>query len=117
MTGQPSKEFEWHERPSGTATESQYGIFERPTDLNALPELVVYQDHDYGGPSHRTNLNFRRMSRDLNDKISSIVIVRGTWRFYRDPNYTGDYWDLDVGYYPKIGSVSDVISSFQCIKY
>ena len=117
MSGQPAKELVWHENPTGTAGESQFGMFERPANLNVLPEVVVYHDHDYAGPSHRTNLNFRRMSRELNDKISSIVVVRGTWRFYRDPNYMGDYWDLDVGYYPNIGSVSDVISSFQCIKY
>ncbi len=117
MPGQPAPEHEWHKSPSGTAAESQHGNFERPTNLNALPEVVIYQDHDYGGPSHRTNLNFRRMSREFNDKISSIVVVRGTWRFYRDPNYVGDYWDLEVGYYPNIGAVSDVISSFQCIKY
>jgi hypothetical protein len=117
MTGQPSAESEWHESPSGKATESQHGMFERPTGLSALPEVVVYDEHDYGGTSHRTNLNFRRMSKEMNDKIASIVVVRGTWRFYRDSNYTGDYWDLDVGYYPTLGSVSHLISSFQCIKY
>lgn len=117
MSGQPATEQEWHQQPSGTATDSQFGLFERPKNLDVLPEVVIYEDHDYGGPSHRTNLNFRRMSQEFNDKISSIVVVRGKWRFYRDANYTGDYWDLDVGYYPKLGSVSDVISSFQCIEY
>ena len=117
MSGQPSAELEWHQTPSGTALNSQFGMFERPEKMESLPEVVIYQDHDYGGPSHRTNLNFRRMSKDLNDKISSIVVVRGTWRFYRDPDYTGDYWDLDVGYYPSLGPVSDEISSFQCIKH
>lgn len=117
MSGQPSIEHEWHQKPSGTAVESEYGKFERPVNFESLPEVVVYHEHDYGGESYRTNLNFRRMSREFNDKISSIVVVRGTWRFYRDANYMGDYWDLDAGYYPSIGSVSDVISSFQCIKY
>ena len=117
MSGQPSSEHVWHQTPSGTTVESQYGLFERPENFDSLPEVVVYQDHDYGGPSHRTNLNFRRMSNEFNNKISSIVVVKGTWRFYRDQNYMGDYWDLEPGYYPGIGSVSDVISSFQCIKY
>ena len=117
MSGQPCTEREWHESPAGTATESQDGLFERPARFDALPEVVVYEDHDYGGASLRTNLNFRRVSKEFNDAISSIVVVRGRWRFYRDVNYTGDYWDLDVGYYPRIGSVSDVISSFQCIEY
>ena len=116
MSGQPSKETDW-KTPSGTATESQFGLFERPTSMVALPEVVVYHDHDYGGHHHRTNLNFRRMSNELNDKISSIVVVRGTWRFYREQNYKGDYWDLDVGYYPNIGALNDEISSFQCIAW
>lgn len=117
MTGQPCQEVPWHEKPSGTAAESQFGMYERPASMESLPEVVIYEDHEYGGNSHRTNLNFRRLSSEFNDRISSIVVVRGTWRFYRDPNYMGDYWDLSVGYYPKIGSVSDQISSFQCIKY
>lgn len=117
MSGQPCSERKWHEAPSGTAAESQHGQFERPTNPDVLPEIVVYQDHDYGGQSLRTNLNFQRVPKEFNDSISSIVVVRGIWRFYRDANYTGDYWDLSVGYYPRIGTVSDVISSFQCIQY
>src|SRR5258708_2511869 len=104
-------------KPSGTAIESQLGMFERPAKLTSLPEVVVYEYHEYGGQSYRTNLNVVRMSKEFNDKISSIVVVQGIWRFYRDLNYKGDYWDLGVGYYPSIGSASDVISSFQCIEY
>jgi hypothetical protein len=103
--------------PSGFATESENGKFPRPDKLTSLPEVVVYEDHHYGGHSHRTNLNFLNIGRDLNDRISSIVVVRGVWRFYRDPHYKGDYWDLGVGYYPSIGGLNDVISSFQCIDY
>ena len=117
MSGQPCTEREWHQHPSGTATESQHGMFERPANLDILPEIVAYEDLNYDGFSLRTNLNHRRLSRQLNDRISSIIVVRGTWRFYRDPDYKGDFWDLTVGYYPRIGSVSDVISSFQCIGY
>jgi len=102
--------------PSGTADEAEW--FERPDHLTSLPEVVVYEDHDYGGRTVRTNLNYKRLGSDqLNDRISSIVVVSGTWRFYRDPNYLGDYWDLKVGYYPTLGAMSDQISSFQCIEY
>ena len=103
--------------PNGFAPDSENGKFPRPEALNSLPEIVVYEDHDYGGHHHRTNLKFMRIGRDLNDRISSIIVVRGVWRVYRDPNYKGDYWDLTVGYYPSLGELSDVISSFQCIDY
>lgn len=102
-------------KPSGTATESLR--VPRPEKLKSLPEVVVYEDHDYGGHHKRTNLNMQIIGRDLNDKISSIIVVQGKWRFYRDRNFLGDYWDLDVGYYPSLGSATDVISSFQCLEY
>jgi hypothetical protein len=102
-------------KATGHATESVR--VPRPKALKSLPEVVVYEGHDYGGHHIRTNLNMQVISRDLNDKISSIIVVQGKWRFYRDPNFLGDYWDLDVGYYPSIGSATDVISSFQCIEY
>lgn len=92
-------------------------MFERPANLDALPEVVLYESPNYEGYALRTNLNHRRLSSQLNDSISSIIVVRGTWRFYRDADYKGDFWDLTVGYYPRIGSVSDVISSFQCVQY
>ncbi len=102
-------------KPTGHATESIR--VPRPTTLKSLPEVVVYEGHDYGGHHTRTNLNMQVIGRDLNDRISSIIVVQGKWRFYRDANFLGDYWDLEVGYYPSIGSATDVISSFQCIEY
>lgn len=102
-------------KPTGHAKESIR--VPRPTNLKSLPEVVVYENIDYGGHHHRTNLNMQVIGRDLHDQISSIIVVQGKWRFYRDPHFLGDYWDLDVGYYPSLGSATDVISSFQCIEY
>jgi|GEM_PF-4739587 len=102
-------------KPSGHSTESIK--VPRPSGLKSLPEVVVYEDHDYCGHHKRTNLNVQLIGRELNDKISSIIVVQGKWRFYRDAHFLGDYWDLDVGYYPSLGSATDVISSFQCIEY
>lgn len=101
--------------PTGKVTESVR--VPRPAHLKSLPEVVVYEDHDYGGLHLRTNLNMQMIGRDLNDRISSIIVVQGKWRFYRERNFLGEYWDLDVGYYPSLGSATDVISSFQCIEY
>lgn len=102
-------------KPSGHATETIK--VPRPSKLKILPEVVVYEGYDYAGHHLRTNLNMQIIGSDLNDKISSIIVVHGTWRFYRDRHFKGDYWDLGVGYYPSIGSADDSISSFQCIEY
>ncbi len=54
-----------------------------------------------------------------NDKVSSIIVVRGTWRFYQHRDYKGAYWDLSgPAYYPWVEDANipnDIISSFQCI--
>ena len=102
-------------KPTGTATESV--TIPRPKKLKTLPEVVVYEDIDSGGSHNRTNLIMQVIGREINDRISSIIAVQGKWRFYRDPHFLGDFWDLDVGYYRSIGKASDMISSFQCIEY
>jgi hypothetical protein len=113
----------WHQ-PGGYAAVSEIDKFPRPqTGLICLPEVVIYSNINYGGHELRTNLNFRLLASRFNDDISSVIVVRGTWRFYRDPHYTGDYWDLPPGFYPNLyspnhpGHAHDVISSFQCIAW
>lgn len=106
-----------HQPSVGIAVDSQVTSFPRPANLIQLPEVVLYTDPDYEGDSHRTNLNYKMLGRMLNDRISSIVAVRGTWRFYLDSHYKGEYWDLPVGYYPHIDLLNDRISSFQCISW
>jgi hypothetical protein len=113
----------WHE-PSGHAAGSEMGKFPRPqTGFICLPEVVVFSGANYGGHELRTNLNYRILAPRFNDDISSVIVVRGTWRFYRDAHYTGDYWDLSPGFYPNLyspdhpGNAHDVISSFQCIDW
>ena len=53
-----------------------------------------------------------------NDRISSIIVVNGTWRFYEHKDLQGRYWDLRPGFYRWVvdaGIPNDIISSFQCI--
>ena len=106
------------DKPTGTAVATELDVFNRPNHgFEALPEVVTYHDPQYQGHERRTNLNCYILGKDQNDKISSIIVVRGTWRFYSDNCYKGDYWDLTPGYYPIIGTANDVISSFQCIQW
>lgn len=83
-----------------------------------LPEVVIYEHIDFGGVEARTNLAWHFVGGWWNDKISSIVVVSGTWRFYEHWHFEGRYWDLGPGYYRWVedaGIPNDIISSFQPI--
>jgi Beta/Gamma crystallin. len=83
-----------------------------------LPELVVYDHVGFRGAYARTNLSFHYLGDFWNDRISSLIVVSGIWRFYRDEYYKGDYWDLEPGFYEsffKEKGPDDVVSSFQAI--
>ena len=83
-----------------------------------MPEVVVYVDKDFGGAEWRTNLSYSYVGDWWNDKISAIIVVSGTWRFWEHKDFQGRHWDLGPGYYPWVeaaGIPNDVISSFQAI--
>src|SRR5436309_3409244 len=84
-----------------------------------LPELIVYDHIGFKGAYARTNLSFHFLGDFWNDRISSLIVVSGVWRFYRDEYYKGDHWDLGPGFYECFfseGGPDDVVSSFQAIQ-
>lgn len=83
-----------------------------------LPELIIYDHVGFKGAYARTNLSFHFLGDFWNDRISSLIVVAGVWRFYRDEYYKGDHWDLGPGFYESFFSHAgpdDVVSSFQAI--
>lgn len=83
-----------------------------------LPELVIYDHVGFKGAYARTNLSFHYIGDFWNDRISSLIVVSGIWRFYRDEFYKGDHWDLGPGFYECFFTEKgpdDVVSSFQAI--
>ena len=87
-------------------------------DVSRLPELVIYDHTGFGGAYARTHLSFNFIGDFWNDRISSLIIVSGVWRFYRDEYYKGPSWDLGPGYYESFFTSKgpdDVVSSFQAI--
>jgi Beta/Gamma crystallin len=94
---------------------------EQPEIIKAaprMPEVVIYDHIGFGGASARTNLAYHYLGDFWNDRISSLIVVSGVWRFYRDEYYKGDYWDLGPGFYESFFAAKgpdDVISSFQPI--
>lgn len=83
-----------------------------------IPQIQIYQHIDFGGHNEVTSLNWYYVGDWWNDKISSIVIYTGRWRFYQHWHYEGAHWDLGPGQYrwvEAIGIPNDTISSFQLI--
>ncbi|WP_292373485.1 beta/gamma crystallin family protein [Methanosarcina sp. UBA411] len=79
-------------------------------------EVIVYGLINFGGEN--LDATYDQPSVGLNDKISSIKVMSGTWRFYEYPNYGGRYWDLGPGEYSSVGSAGipdNLISSFKQI--
>jgi hypothetical protein len=88
------------------------------TEPVRLPELVIYDHACFGGAYARTNLSFLYIGDFWDDRISSIIVVSGVWRFYHDEYYKGAHWDLGPGYYESFFTEKgpdDVVSSFQAI--
>jgi hypothetical protein len=88
-------------------------------EITRLPELVVYDHIGFAGAYARTHLSFHFIGDFWNDRISSLIIVSGVWRFYRDEYYKGPSWDLGPGYYESFFTEKgpdDVVSSFQAIE-
>jgi hypothetical protein len=90
-----------------------------------VPEIIIYEhshfntgEGDREGFEFRTNLAVSWIG-DWNDRISSIIIVSGVWRFYNDADFDvkSGIRDLDPGYYANFKEFGDVISSFQPISF
>ena len=94
------------------------GKVEPSHEMIRLPELVIYDHIGFKGAYARTNLSFHYIGDFWNDRISSLIIVGGIWRFYRDEYYKGPSWDLGPGYYESFFTEKgpdDVVSSFQAV--
>lgn len=86
-------------------------------------EVIVFEHSNFRG-RHRhiyameNNLN-HPADRDFNDKISSFVVVSGTWRFYRDSNFRvplgGHFTPGAYKWVEAVGVRNDQISSMKCI--
>ncbi len=84
----------------------------------AAARVVVYEHIDFGGDKLDTKFDKSYVGASWNDKISSIKVKSGTWRFYEHANYEGRYWDLGPGDYSwveDVGIPNDLISSFKRI--
>jgi hypothetical protein len=112
---------QWPSNPTGKTTGRERTIAPKPGPAALhVPEVVICEHINFGGVNERTNLNWYYVGGWWNDRISSIIVVSGTWRFYEHWHYEGRYWDLTPNYYPwveAVGIPNDLISSFQVIAF
>ncbi|MEH2358487.1 beta/gamma crystallin-related protein [Nostoc sp.] len=80
--------------------------------------LELYDDSNFGNLLVQTNQGTGNVGDNVNDRITSIVVNEGTWRFFTDSQFRGVSADLGPGRYANIGLgiiPNDSISSFQRI--
>ena len=89
-------------------------------------EIIIFEHANFRG-AHRhiineePNLNHKD-DNNLNDKVSSFVVIKGIWRFYQHADYHGEYrsiYSLGLGDYPLMKNVqieNDQISSLSCMR-
>jgi hypothetical protein len=86
--------------------------------------IIIFQHANFRG-HHRhifgeeRNLNHPE-DRTLNDKMSSFVVLSGTWKLYQHKNFDRAYdREFSPGEYKWVGSVdveNDQVSSLKCIE-
>jgi hypothetical protein len=98
-----------------------------------MAELIIYVDTAFGGlhthifetTPHFTQLALGGVNSGINgnwnDKVSSFVIVSGTWQFFKDENFQspqGNLGGLGPGLYPSVTAVgidNDALSSVRLV--
>ena len=83
-----------------------------------MAAVELYNDSNFRGKLVETNSDILNVGNDVNDRVTSIVINQGTWRFFTDSQYRGVSADLRPGRYPNIGLgtiPNDSITSFRRI--
>lgn len=85
-----------------------------------IPEIVIYSEENFQGVEYRTNCNVDFVGKLFNSSIKSIIVVSGTWEFYKDADFKkgiqskgGFSFVLTPGYYETLESTN--FSSFKCI--
>ncbi|WP_375473234.1 beta/gamma crystallin-related protein [uncultured Nostoc sp.] len=81
------------------------------------PDVILYRDVDFNNTNLPVNASvgdgIAYVGDDFNDVTSSIAIIRGTWAFYRDADFTTYQTTLGPGLYsiPPSGIANDSLSS------
>lgn len=91
-----------------------------------MPQVIVYQDVNFGGNSWFTSLNpgwgWSYVGDNWNDSISSVIVLAGTWQFFENAGFNGASTTVGPGWYtwvenPQFNMQNDSISSILCVDW
>lgn len=83
-----------------------------------MAAVELYNDSNFRGKLVETYSDTANVGDRVNDRVTSIVINEGTWRFFADSQFRGASTDLGPGRYPNVGLgtiPNDSITSFRRI--
>ncbi len=86
-----------------------------PSNPYVAPLAIVCEHANFGGAQWISSNGWSYVGDWWNDRISSIIIVSGRWRFFEASDGRGASWELGPGYYPNLAAANipnDIISSF-----
>lgn len=107
-------------RPDSAAAPSPAATLATPSNPYVAPLVIVCEHTGFGGAQWISSNGWTYVGDWWNDRISSIIVVSGRWRFYEAGNYGGASWELGPGYYSNLAAVNipnDVISSFRPVAW
>jgi hypothetical protein len=84
-----------------------------------MAAVELYADSNFRKKLVETNSDSANVGDGVNDRVTSIVINAGTWRFFTDSQFRGVSADFGPGRYANIGLgkiPNDSITSFRRIK-
>lgn len=100
------------------------GTEQNPSTVND-GRVLLYENHDFNENgwvipvSHDLQTIGDNLGRGYDDAISSIEVIKGTWRFYQNPNYQGPYEEYREGDEVSLWgneTLDDKISSIKRVK-
>ena len=101
-----------------------FGIFSNPVTAQTSPvrQVILFDDVNFRGFSKIVVSSERDLSADTvnnwNDRVSSIAVVNGRWRFFENANYSGTSVTLGPGIYANVvpaGLCNDCLTSLRPI--
>jgi hypothetical protein len=89
-------------RPLPSETEGDRGVIAIFEHTNYCGRMVVLTS---------SNPDFTKIN--FNDKVSSLIVIKGTWTGFRDTNYQGDTGTYTAGAYVSNVAPNDTMSSIR----
>ena len=85
-----------------------------------MAQIVIFNNADFSGTALLVNDQLGSLGRfDLNDRVSSFIVLSGTWEFYERPDFQIPYQRrLGPGQYhwvEELGIANDSISSLRAV--